>query len=99
MLAIREAAETHTVAVELEVTGAEFGQSGEAEADCGEVEEASANRAWKLGKDPTESSLREETTGGARAGPTDLNQSWTASGFQASLGGLVNEANRRKGKS
>ena len=52
MLAIREAAETHTVAVELEVTGAEFGQSGEAEADYGEVEEASAKRGWKLGKDP-----------------------------------------------
>ena len=75
MLAIREAAKAHTVVVEIEVTGVEFGQSGEAEADCGEVEEASANRGWKLGKDPKDSSLKEATTGGSRAGPTDKNQS------------------------
>ena len=99
MLAIGEAAEAHTVTSEQEVTGAEFGNCGVAEADCGEVEEASANRGWKLGKDPLESSLKEETTEGSRAGPTDLNQSWTVSRFQASWGGLGNEANRRKGKS
>ena len=99
MLAIVEAGEAHTVAGALEVTEAEFAYCGGAEADCGEVEEASANRGWKLGKDPLESSLKEETTEGSRAGPTDLNQSWTASRFQASWGGLGNEANHRKGKS
>ena len=97
MLAIVEAAEAHTVAGELEVTEAEFAYCGGAEADCGEVEEASANRGWKLGKDPVANSLKEETTGGSRAGPTDLNQSWTASMFQASMGGLPNVANRRNG--
>ena len=99
MLAIGEAAEAQTDTGEQEVTGAEFGNCGEAEADCGEVEEASANRGWKLGKDHLESSLKEETTEGSRAGPTDLNQSWTASMFQASTGGLSNVANRRNGNS
>lgn len=59
----------------------------------GEAEEASANFGWKLGKDPAQRSLKEETVGGSWAGPQEANQSLTASGSQASSGGLLNDSN------
>ena len=41
----------------------------------GEVEEASVNFGWKLGKDPAQRSLKEEIIGGSWAGPQEANQS------------------------
>ena len=88
MLAIDAAAVALTVDGELEVTGAGFVSCEETEEKCTEVEKASANQGWKLGKYPLQSSLKEETTKGSRSGTVELNQSWTASMSQASAGGL-----------
>ena len=91
------------VAEECKITGegrrkaleAELVHRGEIEEQSGEVEEARGRRGWKLGKDPKQSSLKEETSGGSQAGPTDWNQSWTASRSQASGDGLGKVSNRR----
>ena len=82
--------------VRLKAPEAECVHRGETEEQSGEVEEARGRRGWKLGKDPKQSSLKEETSGGSRAGPTNLNQSRTASKSQASIDGLGKVANFSK---